>query len=107
MKIYVADAFTRTCYTGNPAGVVLLDKGQAFPADDDMRKIAAEMKHSEKALSAFRQRRPFNYAILHRKEKLTFADMRPLPHLQYCAIKRDCLQAVMPFKPVRGLSPYR
>ncbi len=44
--IYVVDAFTSRPFSGNPAGVCLLD------ADADetwMQKVAAEMKHAETA----------------------------------------------------------
>jgi len=49
MKIFIADAFTDTCFGGNPAGVALLPPGEAFPGDLWMQALAAELKHSETA----------------------------------------------------------
>ncbi|WP_243791483.1 PhzF family phenazine biosynthesis protein [Saccharopolyspora gloriosae] len=46
MRIFVVDSFTETPFSGNPAGVVLLDA----PASEAwMRSVAAEMKHAETA----------------------------------------------------------
>lgn len=46
MRAYVVDAFTRTAFSGNPAGVVLLDQ----PADTAwMQAVAAEFNHAETA----------------------------------------------------------
>lgn len=46
MRLYIVDAFTDTPFTGNPAGVVLLDE----PADASwMQSVAAELKHAETA----------------------------------------------------------
>ena len=42
MKFQIVDAFTRQTFGGNPAGVVLLPEGAEFPADETMRKTAAE-----------------------------------------------------------------
>ena len=49
MKFYIADAFTKEVFGGNPAGVVIFDKGAAFPDDETMRKTAAELRYSETA----------------------------------------------------------
>ena len=49
MKFYIADAFTKEVFGGNPAGVVILDKDQDFPDDETMRKTAAELRYSETA----------------------------------------------------------
>jgi len=49
MKFYIVDAFTDTLFGGNPAGVVILEKGAAFPAEEVMRKTAAELRYSETA----------------------------------------------------------
>lgn len=49
MKFYIADAFTKTIFGGNPAGVVILEKGQPFPAPSVMVKTAAELRYSETA----------------------------------------------------------
>jgi predicted PhzF superfamily epimerase YddE/YHI9 len=46
VPIYVVDAFSDRPFAGNPAGVCLLD---AYPADEWMQKVAAEMKHAETA----------------------------------------------------------
>lgn len=46
MRILVVDAFTDRPFTGNPAGVCVLEE----PADEAwMQRVAAEMKHSETA----------------------------------------------------------
>jgi predicted PhzF superfamily epimerase YddE/YHI9 len=48
MRLFLVDAFTDTAFTGNPAGVVLLDG----PADPGwMQRVAAELKHSETAFA--------------------------------------------------------
>lgn len=49
MKYFTVDAFAQEPFGGNPAGVVLIDKGSNFPDDETMRKIAAEMRYSETA----------------------------------------------------------
>ena len=49
MKFFIADAFTKEVFGGNPAGVVILDKGMDFPEDETMRKTAAELRYSETA----------------------------------------------------------
>ena len=48
MKYFVVDAFTDQPFGGNPAGVVLLDS-DAFPKDELMLQIAAELRYSETA----------------------------------------------------------
>lgn len=48
-QLYIADAFTSEKFGGNPAGVVLLKEGEAFPKDELMRKTAAELRYSETA----------------------------------------------------------
>ena len=48
MKYFIVDAFTDQPFSGNPAGVVLLDS-QTFPQEDLMLKIAAELRYSETA----------------------------------------------------------
>lgn len=46
MRTFVVDSFTDTPFTGNPAGVVLLDS----PAEDAwMQSVAHELQHSETA----------------------------------------------------------
>lgn len=49
MKFQIVDAFTKQVFGGNPAGVVLLPEGADFPADEIMRKTAAELRYSETA----------------------------------------------------------
>jgi len=49
MKLYVVDAFTTVKFSGNQAGVTLLEAGEDFPADSEMQALAAELKHSETA----------------------------------------------------------
>ncbi|MDD6582209.1 MAG: PhzF family phenazine biosynthesis protein [Bacteroidales bacterium] len=48
MKYYIVDAFTDQPFGGNPAGVVLLDS-DAFPEEELMLKVAAELRYSETA----------------------------------------------------------
>ena len=47
MRAFVVDAFTSKVFGGNQAGVVLLD--DAFPSEELMLALAAELKHSETA----------------------------------------------------------
>jgi len=49
MKAYVSDSFTDALFGGNQAGIVLFEDGEEYLSDDLMRKIAAELKHSETA----------------------------------------------------------
>lgn len=49
MKLYVIDAFSPERFGGNAAGVVLLGASEPFPPEDLMRRLAAELKHSETA----------------------------------------------------------
>ena len=49
MKLYIADAFTNEVFGGNPAGVVILDRGADFPEPERMRLTAAELRYSETA----------------------------------------------------------
>lgn len=46
MPLFQVDAFTRTPFAGNPAGVFV---ARSFPADDWMQALAAEMNLSETA----------------------------------------------------------
>ena len=45
----IVDAFSEVAFGGNPAGVVLLEKNQDFPQDEQMRLVAAEFRYSETA----------------------------------------------------------
>ncbi|MEU6368774.1 PhzF family phenazine biosynthesis protein [Streptomyces sp. NPDC046931] len=48
MRIRIVDAFTDRPFTGNPAGVLLLD---AFPEDDWLQNVAREVNHAETAFA--------------------------------------------------------
>src|SRR5690348_3402215 len=48
MRIRIVDAFTDRPFSGNPAGVLLLD---AFPGDDWLQKVALEVNHAETAFA--------------------------------------------------------
>ncbi|WP_410786495.1 PhzF family phenazine biosynthesis protein [Kribbella sp. C-35] len=48
MRIRVVDAFAEQAFTGNPAGVCVLEAGD-WPDEGWMRAVAAEMKHAETA----------------------------------------------------------
>lgn len=47
MRVFVTDAFTSEKFSGNQAGVVLMEKGEDNPSVEFMKKLAAELKHSE------------------------------------------------------------
>lgn len=47
MKCYIVDAFSEHPFGGNTAGVVLLEEGREFPAEEQMRLTAAELRYSE------------------------------------------------------------
>ena len=49
MEIFVVDAFSSIRFSGNQAGVVILNRDMDFPDDEFMRSLAAELKHSETA----------------------------------------------------------
>lgn len=61
MKYFVVDAFTSEAFGGNPAGVVLLGAGGAFPADRLMQQVAAELRYSETAF--IRQDGPTEFTV--------------------------------------------
>ncbi|MFJ4788233.1 PhzF family phenazine biosynthesis protein [Streptomyces sp. NPDC088794] len=48
MPIRIVDAFTDRPFTGNPAGVLLLD---AFPDDERLQRVALEVNHAETAFA--------------------------------------------------------
>lgn len=50
MRIQIVDAFTSRPFAGNPAGVCLLPAG-GWPDDQRLRRIAAELNHSETAFA--------------------------------------------------------
>lgn len=60
MKFYIADAFTENLFGGNPAGVVILEEGEDFPADEIMLKTAAELRYSETAFIKQLSKKEFN-----------------------------------------------
>ncbi|GGR83846.1 MULTISPECIES: PhzF family phenazine biosynthesis protein [Streptomyces] len=49
MRIRIVDAFADRPFTGNPAGVLLLD--DVFPDDDWLRNVAMEVNHAETAFA--------------------------------------------------------
>ena len=49
MRLFVVDSFTAERFMGNQAGVALLDEGEDYPDREEMRILAAELKHSETA----------------------------------------------------------
>lgn len=51
MRLRIVDAFTDRPFTGNPAGVVLLDAHDAFPDDTRLQLIAREVNHAETAFA--------------------------------------------------------
>lgn len=51
MRFYIVDAFTDSPFGGNPAGVMLLDRGTDFPSDEQMRLVAAKLRYSETAFA--------------------------------------------------------
>ncbi|MDX3380279.1 PhzF family phenazine biosynthesis protein [Streptomyces niveiscabiei] len=48
MRIRIVDAFTDRPFSGNPAGVLLLD---SYPDDDRLQNIALEVNHAETAFT--------------------------------------------------------
>ncbi|MCM3262818.1 PhzF family phenazine biosynthesis protein [Streptomyces thermoviolaceus] len=48
MRMRIVDAFTDRPFTGNPAGVLLLD---TFPEDDWLQRVAREINHPETAFA--------------------------------------------------------
>ncbi|SDM51091.1 phenazine biosynthesis protein PhzF family [Streptomyces sp. cf386] len=48
MRIRIVDAFTDRPFSGNPAGVLLLD---GFPEDDWLQNVAMEVNHAETAFA--------------------------------------------------------
>ena len=61
MRYFVVDAFTGEAFGGNPAGVVLLGEGGAFPSDRLMQLVAAELRYSETAF--VRQDGPTEFTV--------------------------------------------
>lgn len=72
MKYYIVDAFTDHPFGGNTAGVVLLDS-DAFPKEELMLKIAAELRYSE---TAFIKR--------HSGQEFTIRYFTPMAEVELC-----------------------
>ncbi|MFI7017836.1 PhzF family phenazine biosynthesis protein [Streptomyces sp. NPDC050164] len=51
MRIRIVDAFTDRPFSGNPAGVVLLNDADAFPDDTWLQNVALEVNHAETAFA--------------------------------------------------------
>lgn len=49
MKLYIVNAFSKQIFSGNTAGIIILDKEEAFPDKNTMIKTAAELRYSETA----------------------------------------------------------
>lgn len=49
MLFFIADAFSKQLFGGNPAGVVYLGDSSSFPDEIIMKKTAAELRYSETA----------------------------------------------------------
>ncbi|MEG8280913.1 PhzF family phenazine biosynthesis protein [Streptomyces sp. AHA2] len=51
MRIRIVDAFTDRPFSGNPAGVLLLNDANAFPDDTWLQNVALEVNHAETAFA--------------------------------------------------------
>ncbi|AXE84416.1 PhzF family phenazine biosynthesis protein [Streptomyces sp. Go-475] len=51
MRIRIVDAFTDRPFSGNPAGVLLLNGADAFPDDTWLQNVALEVNHAETAFA--------------------------------------------------------
>ncbi|WP_030147514.1 MULTISPECIES: PhzF family phenazine biosynthesis protein [unclassified Streptomyces] len=51
MRIRIVDAFTDRPFSGNPAGVLLLEEADAFPDDAWLQNVALEVNHAETAFA--------------------------------------------------------
>jgi len=51
MRIRIVDAFTDRPFSGNPAGVLLLDTSTAFPNETWLQNVALEVNHAETAFA--------------------------------------------------------
>ncbi|GGY31036.1 PhzF family phenazine biosynthesis protein [Streptomyces djakartensis] len=51
MRIRIVDAFTDRPFSGNPAGVLLLNDADAFPDDTWLQNVALEVNHAETAFA--------------------------------------------------------
>lgn len=49
MEVFTVDSFSSSPFSGNPAGVCILETGREPLSDDLMQKVAAEMNLSETA----------------------------------------------------------
>lgn len=60
MKFYIVDAFTKSPFGGNPAGVVILPENLDFPQNETMIKVAKELRYSETAFIKKINEKTFN-----------------------------------------------
>ncbi|MEU1851110.1 PhzF family phenazine biosynthesis protein [Streptomyces sp. NPDC019990] len=51
MRIRIVDAFSDRPFSGNPAGVLLLNDADAFPDDTWLQNVALEVNHAETAFA--------------------------------------------------------
>lgn len=72
MKYYIVDAFTDQPFGGNPAGVVPLDS-DAFPEEELMLKVAAELRYSETA-----------FVVQHSDNEYTVRYFTPKAEVELC-----------------------
>ena len=72
MNYFIVDAFTDKPFGGNPAGVVLLE-GNAFPEEELMIKIAAELRYSETA-----------FVLRHSEKEYTVRYFTPKAEVDLC-----------------------
>lgn len=49
MKLYITNAFSNRSFSGNTAGIIILDKSEDFPNKDIMIHTARELRYSETA----------------------------------------------------------
>ncbi|MEA4989200.1 MAG: PhzF family phenazine biosynthesis protein [Anaerovorax sp.] len=87
MNFYIVDAFTDQVFGGNPAGVVLLEAGMAFPSNELMRKTAAELRYSETAFV-----RPINEKEFNIRYFTPAAEVDLCGHAtiaSFCALQQD------------------
>jgi PhzF family phenazine biosynthesis protein len=72
LKYYIVDAFTDKPFGGNPAGVVLLDS-DAFPKEELMLDVAAELRFSETA-----------FILRHSSQEYTLRYFTPKAEVDLC-----------------------
>ena len=82
MELYVVDAFTTRRFSGNQAGVALL--AGDFPAEEFMRALAGELKHSETAFVRQTGSGRFHIRYFTPPGRWISAAMPPSPPLPCC-----------------------